>query len=321
MELLRRVLGHELRAQRAAARAAPCARSPARPGSPSATSPRSSVARRKPAASCSPSICSALDLPLSQVLSSVSDEFALVELAECCVDGPGRLRRLTCAAHVGRRPSLGTSLARGQCDGSSASRRPRRSVAQRRQAGHPRHHDERHRHPRRGGEGHGLQPLPHQGRGLGRAPRRGGRPRGRGHRRPRDDLPVRWRLSPTTSPSTRRGRRWPSVSPTCSQARGRGARRRALPQPYGRGARADRSHRPVPTRWTSCCARRRRSCLHPAADRSDGRWRSGSRLAFAPDESDGRRPAESPWSRNRCDLADGALGAGRSSERRWLGWS
>ena len=28
------------------------------------------------------SICSALDLPLSQVLSSVSDEFALVELAE-----------------------------------------------------------------------------------------------------------------------------------------------------------------------------------------------------------------------------------------------
>ena len=34
------------------------------------------------------SICSALDVPLSQVLSSISDEFALVELSESTATAP-----------------------------------------------------------------------------------------------------------------------------------------------------------------------------------------------------------------------------------------
>jgi transcriptional regulator with XRE-family HTH domain len=81
MELLRRVLGHELRAQRlrqgrtlrevsGAARVSLGYLSEVERGQKEASSELLA------------SICTALDVPLSEVLNSVSDEFAVVEMAE-----------------------------------------------------------------------------------------------------------------------------------------------------------------------------------------------------------------------------------------------
>ena len=81
MELLRRVLGRELRAQRlrqgrtlrevsGAARVSLGYLSEVERGQKEASSELLA------------SICTALDVPLSEVLSSASDEFALVELAD-----------------------------------------------------------------------------------------------------------------------------------------------------------------------------------------------------------------------------------------------
>jgi XRE family transcriptional regulator, stress-response regulator len=81
MELLRRVLGHELRAQRlrqgrtlrevsGAARVSLGYLSEVERGQKEASSELLA------------SICAALDVPLSEVLSSVSDDYALAELAE-----------------------------------------------------------------------------------------------------------------------------------------------------------------------------------------------------------------------------------------------
>ena len=70
------------------ARVAPCARSPG--AARVSLGYLSEVERGQKEASSEllASICSALDLPLSQVLSSVSDEFALVELADSASTTP-----------------------------------------------------------------------------------------------------------------------------------------------------------------------------------------------------------------------------------------
>ena len=63
-------------------------RSPGQPGSLSAISSEVERGQKEASSELLASICSALDLPLSQVLSSVSDEFALVELAESATTTP-----------------------------------------------------------------------------------------------------------------------------------------------------------------------------------------------------------------------------------------
>ncbi len=87
MELLRRVLGHELRARRLRqGRTLREVSSSARVS----LGYLSEVERGQKEASSEllASICTALDVPLSEVLSSVSDEFALVELADAAATAP-----------------------------------------------------------------------------------------------------------------------------------------------------------------------------------------------------------------------------------------
>ena len=87
MELLRRVLGHELRAQRL--RQGRTLREVSGEARVS-LGYLSEVERGQKEASSEllASICTALDVPLSEVLSSVSDEFALVELADSSAGTP-----------------------------------------------------------------------------------------------------------------------------------------------------------------------------------------------------------------------------------------
>ena len=169
-------------------------------------------------------------------------------------------------------------VARRQRDGPHPRRPARRRRPRGRPAGHPPDHDERHRRRGRRRQGDALQPLPHQGRRLGRA----GRGRGpRGRRRVR-----------RAGPGRRAGARRPP---------GQRARRAAPGRRRGAG-RAGRPARPPPARRR--LAGRRGDRPVPAGRRGPGRRRPGAALArLAPG-----RPR--PGRRRRSAAAAEALARG-----------